>query len=121
MKKTSVIRSFRFSIVFFLFSMGTVSAQSFDILIKGGHVLDIKNGIDKIMDVAIKEGKIAKIDAEIQANQAVTLVDAKGLYVTPGLIDIHSHNFYGTQTDTYLSDCSIVYDLNGLASEEWAE
>ncbi len=117
MKKATVFRSFRFSIVFFLFSVGLVSGQNFDILIKGGHVLDAKNGIDKVMDIAIKEGKIAKVDTNIQEGQAETVIDAKGLYVTPGLIDIHSHNFYGTQPDSYLSDGYSALPPDGFTFE----
>jgi dihydroorotase len=73
-------------------------------LLKGGHVIDAKNNLDGVMDVAIKDDKIALVAKSIDAKKAVLVVDAKGMYVTPGLIDIHSHNFFGTQPDHYLSD-----------------
>jgi dihydroorotase len=66
-------------------------AAHYDLLLKGGHVIDPANGIDKIMDVAIAGGKIAAVAAKIPASEAGKVVDVSGLYVTPGLIDIHVH------------------------------
>src|SRR5580658_8131776 len=63
----------------------------YDMLLKGGHVIDPKNGIDRIMDVGISGGKIAGVAAGIDSAEAKQTVDAAGLYVTPGLIDIHVH------------------------------
>ncbi|RYG54195.1 MAG: amidohydrolase/deacetylase family metallohydrolase [Chitinophagaceae bacterium] len=79
-------------------------AQSYNIVIKGGHVIDPKNNIDGIMDVAISDGKIAAVAKNIDPKGATQVVDAKGLYVTPGLIDIHGHVFYGTEANHYLSN-----------------
>lgn len=81
-----------------------VQAQDYDLLLKGGHVIDPKNGIDEPMDVAVKDGRIARVAADIPAAHAERVADVSGLYVTPGLIDIHSHNFYGTDPNAYLSD-----------------
>ncbi|HDZ14467.1 hypothetical protein LCGC14_1113000 [marine sediment metagenome] len=81
-----------------------LAAQTYNILIKGGHVIDAKNNIDEVMDVAINDGKIAKVAKNIDAKQAVQVVDAKGLYVTPGIIDIHAHVFAGTLPDHYLAN-----------------
>jgi len=75
----------------------------YDLLVKGGHVLDPKNGRDAVMDVAIADGKIAEVAANIDPSRAARVADAKGLYVVPGLIDIHSHVFYGTDDNAYLS------------------
>jgi dihydroorotase len=70
----------------------TLTAQpAYDVLLKGGHVIDPKNKIDAVMDVAIREGKIARVAPAIPATEAKRSVDVKGLYVTPGLIDIHVH------------------------------
>ncbi|MGI9552439.1 MAG: amidohydrolase/deacetylase family metallohydrolase, partial [Aurantibacter sp.] len=102
------------ALIMLLISVG-VSAQNFDMLIKGGQLIDAKNGIDKIMDVAIKDGKIAKVDTDIPENQAQLVVDAKGLIVAPGLIDIHSHNFHGTEPDAYLSDSYSALPPDGFS------
>jgi len=74
-------------------------AQEYSIVIKDGHVIDPKNNIDDVMDVAISNGKIVQVAKNIDPKKAVQVVNAKGLYVTPGLIDIHSHNFFGTEPD----------------------
>lgn len=89
-------------------SICNVWAQSYDIVIKGGHIIDPKNKVDAIMDIAITSGKIVKVANTIDATKATQVVDAKGLYVTPGLIDLHAHVFFGTEPDHYLS--------NGLAA-----
>ncbi|HTB14762.1 MAG TPA: amidohydrolase/deacetylase family metallohydrolase [Bryobacteraceae bacterium] len=65
--------------------------QSYDTLLKGGHVIDPKNGIDRVMDVAISGGKIARVAPSINSTEAKQTVNVAGLYVTPGLIDIHVH------------------------------
>jgi len=73
---------------------GLLAAQSpakYDLLLKGGHVIDPKNSVDAVMDVAIAQGKIARVATGIPAGEAEKVVDASGLYVTPGLIDIHAH------------------------------
>jgi len=69
---------------------------AYDLLLKGGHVIDPKNGINQVMDVAIAGGKIARVAENIPASQAKTVAGVAGLYVTPGLIDIHAHVFTGT-------------------------
>ena len=79
-------------------------AQSFDIVIKGGHLIDPKNNIDAVMDVAITDGKIVSVANNIDAKHSAQTVDAKGMYVVPGLIDIHAHVFFGTEPDHYLSN-----------------
>jgi dihydroorotase len=83
---------------------GSLLAQNYDILIKGGHIIDPVNNIDQVMDLAIKGNKIAAIEKEISANQAKKVVDASGLIVSPGLIDMHTHNFYGTVHNRYLAN-----------------
>jgi dihydroorotase len=76
-----------------------IQAQSYNIVIKGGHVIDPKNSINEIMDIAIKDGRIMEIAKNIDPGKATQVVNAKGLYVTPGLIDIHVHVFHGTNLD----------------------
>ena len=65
----------------------------YDLLLKGGHVVDAKNNIDAVRDVAIKDGKIAAVAANIDPAQAAKTLDVTGLYVTPGLVDMHVHVF----------------------------
>jgi dihydroorotase len=89
-------------------------AQSYDIVIKGGHVIDPKNDIDAIMDVAVSGGKIVLVSKDIDPKQGIQVVDAKGMYVTPGLIDIHTHDFYGTQPDHQYEDGNLGISPDGF-------
>jgi dihydroorotase len=70
-------------------------APTYDLLLKGGHVIDPANHIDEVRDVAISAGKIAAVEKNIPANLAGKVVDVSKLYVTPGLIDIHYHIGHG--------------------------
>jgi dihydroorotase len=71
-------------------------AQQYDLLIKNGHVIDRASEINGVMDVAVAGETIAKVARDIPADQAKKTIDATGLYVTPGLIDLHAHVFgYG--------------------------
>src|SRR5438309_4610502 len=70
-------------------------APRYDLLLKGGHVIDPANHLDAVMDVAVSKDKIAAVEKDIPASQAGKVVNASGLYVTPGLIDIHFHNGHG--------------------------
>ena len=79
-------------------------AQNYDLLIKGGTVIDVKNGINSIMDVAVKDGKIVNVSQNIGESQAKTVVNAKGMIVSPGFLDIHGHIFHGTIPNAYLSN-----------------
>jgi len=89
-------------------------AQSYDIVIKGGHVIDPKNELDAIMDIAIKDGKIAIVAKNIDPKQGIQVVDAKGMYVTPGLIDIHTHNFVGTEPDHQYENGNLAIAPDGF-------
>ena len=62
----------------------------YDLLIRGGRLLDSGAGIDRIADIALKDGLIAGIGDKIDAT-AARVIDATGLIVTPGLIDFHTH------------------------------
>jgi dihydroorotase len=85
--------------------------KQYDLLLKGGHVIDPKNSVDAIRDVAIKDGKIAKVATNIAADSAIKTVDVTGLYVTPGLIDIHVHVFWGLKKNDYADgDWSVAPD-----------
>ena len=85
-----------------------LSAQPYDLLIKNGRVIDPKNNIDAKLDVAIANGKIAKVSKDIAANQSKKIIDATGLIITPGLIDIHTHVFVGSKLDTFADGINSV-------------
>lgn len=70
-------------------------SPTYDLLLKGGRVIDPANQVDQAMDVAITNGKIAAIKNGIPSSDAKKVVDASGLIVTPGLIDIHVHVGHG--------------------------
>jgi dihydroorotase len=70
-------------------------AQPYDLLIKGGRVLDAKNQIDAARDVAIKGGRIAAVAVDIPSEQARKVINVAGLYVAPGFVDLHTHVFTG--------------------------
>ncbi|MEP7251919.1 MAG: amidohydrolase/deacetylase family metallohydrolase [Ginsengibacter sp.] len=101
-------------LIFFTFLSAVVFGQSYDVVIKSGHVIDPKNNIDAIMDVAIKDGKIVAISKSVDSKQAAQVVNAKGLYVTPGLIDLHTHVFFGTEGDHYLSNGPVALPPDGF-------
>ena len=66
-------------------------APKYDLLIKGGRLLDPSQRLDRVMDVAVKGGKIAALQPGIPASDAESVFDASGRLVTPGLVDIHAH------------------------------
>jgi dihydroorotase len=88
-----------------------LSQAAYDLLLQGGHVIDAKNGISAIRDVAIKDGTIAAVAEHLDPASAVKTVNVAGLYVTPGLIDIHVHVFAGTgEARSYAGDHSLYPD-----------
>jgi dihydroorotase len=74
---------------------GKAQTPRYDLLIKGGHVIDPANEVDEVMDVAISAGKIAAVAENLPPTEAGKVVDVSGLYVTPGLVDIHFHVGHG--------------------------
>jgi dihydroorotase len=66
-------------------------AVKYDLLIKGGRVIDPSRRLDSIRDVAITGGRIAAVEANLTAADAASTIDATGKLVVPGLIDIHTH------------------------------
>ncbi|HAM10673.1 MAG: dihydroorotase [Bacteroidetes bacterium GWF2_41_9] len=83
---------------------GLSIAQTYDIILKGGHVIDPKNKIDAVMDLAIKDKKIALVAKTIDEKEGKRVVNVKGMYVTPGIIDAHVHVYYGNNMDQGLMD-----------------
>ena len=97
MRKTSAL-------FFFILVFHFVKAQQYAIVIKSGHLIDPKNSINEVMDIAITDGKVIRVAKNIDTAKAIQVVDAKGMYVTPGLIDAHVHVFYGTDPDRKYSN-----------------
>ena len=92
---------------------GSASAQKkYDLLLQGGHVVDPRNNISAVRDVAIASGKIAAVSPQIDPADAAKTIDMRGLFVTPGLVDIHTHVYAGTgEKGSYAGDNSIYPDV----------
>jgi dihydroorotase len=94
-----------------LMSSFAFAQAEYDLLLQGGHVVDAKNGLSATRDVAIKGGKIAEVAEHIDASKALKTVDVKGLYVTPGIVDIHVHAYATTgERNSYAGDNSVWPD-----------
>jgi dihydroorotase len=89
----------------------------YDLLIKGGHVLDPGQGLDGPMDVGITAGRIAAIQPDIPRKEAGRVIEVRGAnrYVVPGLIDIHTHVAHGAQTPGVGMLC-VDPDVGGVQS-----
>ncbi|NND05533.1 MAG: amidohydrolase/deacetylase family metallohydrolase [Saprospiraceae bacterium] len=90
-----------------------IQAQSYDLLLQGGHVFDAANGINGVMDLAIHEGKVAKVALEIDPKDSKKIIDVSGLFVCPGLIDIHTHVFVGNQIGKFANG------INSLSPDDF--
>src|SRR4051812_11466894 len=89
----------------------TQPPPKYDLLLRGGHLIDARNKISAVRDVAIAGGKIAAVDARLDPADALKTVDVSGLYVTPGLVDIHAHTYTGTgERGSYAGDNSVYPD-----------
>ena len=94
-------------------------AQHYDLLLKGGHVIDPANHIDRVMDVAVTGTKIAAVEPSIPPAEAGKVVNVSGLYVTPGLIDIHVHiaqggaplDWFSPEARSHIQPYKILADL----------
>ena len=115
----------RVCVIFISLCCGTVMAQEvrrvpipvppnplrFDLLLRGGHVIDAHNNIDSPRDIGIKDGKIAAVEKHLDPKDALKTVNVHGYYVTPGLIDIHVHAYAGTgERGSYAGDNSVYPD-----------
>jgi dihydroorotase len=83
-------------VLLLLCAVSSVRAQGYTLVIKGGTVIDPRNNINAVMDVAVTDGKIVRVAKDIDARGALQTVDARGLLVVPGFIDLHTHVFFGT-------------------------
>jgi dihydroorotase len=87
------------------------AVAQYDLLLKNAHVIDPRNGVDGRMDVAIQARKVARIAPSIDSAQARKAIELAGLYLTPGLVDIHAHVFNTTGIhNAWAGDNSVAAD-----------
>jgi len=90
---------------------GRAQTPRYDVLLRGGHVMDPRNNISANRDVAIAAGKIAAVAAQINPADAAKTIDVAGLHVIPGIVDIHTHVYAGTgEKGSYAGDNSVYPD-----------
>ena len=89
----------------------------YDVVVKGGHVLDPGQGLDAQLDIAVQDGKIVAIQPDIPTTGATRVVDVRGAsrYVLPGLLDIHTHVAHGATTAGVGMGC-VDPDVGGVGS-----
>ncbi|MDX1666254.1 MAG: amidohydrolase/deacetylase family metallohydrolase [Saprospiraceae bacterium] len=107
MISNAIVRVIVGSLLLYAVSVG--KAQDIDLLIKNGRVIDPKNGFDAVADVAIVGGKIHRVASGISGEEAKKIIDATGLYICPGLIDIHTHVFVGSTPGVFANG---IYSLS---------
>src|SRR5262249_838079 len=88
----------------------------YDLLLRGGPRVPPKNGGDRGSGVAVWGGKVARVAPEIPAESARLVVPVAGLYVVPGLVDIHAHVYNGTGARHLAGDLSVVPDAHTFRS-----
>jgi dihydroorotase len=76
----------------------------YDLLLKGGHVIDRRNGVSALRDVAISQGRIAAVEQNISPSRANRTIDVSSLYVAPGLVDMHVHAFAASMAREYIGE-----------------
>ncbi len=82
----------------------------YDLVLKGGHAIDPRNNIDRKLDIAVANGKIARLAESIPASEGRKVADVTGLYVTPGIVDLHVHAYTGTGNKNLTGDSSLYPD-----------
>jgi len=76
-------------------SVETETARGYDTVIAGGQVVDPGSGLEGHLDVAIRDGRVVDVAPNLDRSQAGEVIDASGAIVTPGLIDLHTHVYWG--------------------------
>ena len=113
MEKAKVVsRTVALAFAFAVLAAQLFAAPRYDLLLHGGHLIDARNGISAVRDVAISGGKIAAVAPKIDPADAVKTVDVSGLFVSPGIVDIHTHVYAGTgEARSYAGDNSVYPDI----------
>ncbi len=89
-------------------------AHRYDLIVSGGRVIDPSQGLDAVRDVALADGKVAFVAENIPLDQARGVIDARGMIATPGLIDLHTHDFWGASR--YGVDPDTVHVARGVTT-----
>lgn len=111
MTKTTIAKAVIIAAAMACVPASLAQAPTYDLVLKGGHVIDGRNNVSAVRDVAIRGGVVAAVAPDIQASPATKIVNVAGLYVTPGLIDIHVHVHPGEKLRTYAGgDQSVMPD-----------
>jgi dihydroorotase len=100
----------------FVLASALVAQPVYDLLLKGGTVIDPKNNLNARRDVAITGNKIAAVEANIDPARAKKTIQVPGLYVAPGFIDLHVHVFYGDQEQYCDGKLSVLPDPHSFRS-----
>jgi dihydroorotase len=95
---------------FFCLIFSAAAQPRYDLILKGGHLVDARNSISGIRDIAILQGKIAAVAENIPASEARRSIDISSLYVVPGLVDIHTHVFAGSMGREYTGESCVRPD-----------
>ncbi|APR79245.1 amidohydrolase [Minicystis rosea] len=86
-----------------------------DLLLQHGRLIDAASGRDGSFDIAVTGGRITRIAPTIAATRATMVIDASGLWVTPGLVDLHVHVFHGPESGNYLSHSPLAAQVDEVA------
>jgi dihydroorotase len=87
-----------------------------DLLLKGGHVLDPANGIDRAADVRVSDGRVVAVGPDLQVMASETVLDVAGNYVVPGIIDMHAHVFSTHRRSTLSLDPHVNTFSSGVTT-----
>src|ERR1700733_5060170 len=100
------MKEIRTLLFLFVIESCALAQPKYDLLLKGGHVIDAKNGLSAELDVAIADGRIGLVAKDIPSSEARKTVDVTSLFVTPGLVDMHEHVFSASMNREYTGeDC----------------
>ena len=101
--------------------------MDYDLILKGGHVIDPANQINDVMDVAVKDGKISAVSTNLPTTQCRRVIAVDGFYVTPGLIDLHVHVYGGydgwmfPDVHSFSNGVTTVVDTGGAGWKSFEE
>src|SRR5207248_3638594 len=104
------------ALLFIVLALPLGAQEIYDLLLKNGHVIDVANHRNGRFDVAVTGGKIARVGRDLPASHARIVVDAGQYYVTPGLIDIHTH-FVGMKPDSQALPSGVTTAVDAGSSD----